>query len=462
MKKILKNIIVVVLEIQCRLILKKYKPYIITVTGSVGKTSTKDAIYSVLASGRSVRRSEKSLNTEVGVPLTIIGCENPWGNLIGWFGVISHGVELIIFKSEFPKTLILEVGADRPGDVRRIARWLRPDIAVVTKIGEVPVHIEFFKTRAELVAEDLALPRIIKKDGTLVLPADIPDILAIRKDNPVKALTYGVDVPADVTATGIETLYENEKPSGVAFKLNYAGNSIPMRLKDVLGVQHVYPIVAAVAVGIARGNNLSAIVNTLTEHKPPRGRMNILQGINESTIIDDSYNSAPDAMISALNVLREIRLLRMQTGVNDMNSGFAPRKIAVLGDMMELGKFSPEEHKKVGIMVAEILKQPETMGENTSIGSIASMNLLVTVGQRAKMIREAALKAGMPEAGVLSYDSSAEAGAALSGLIKKGDLVLVKGSQSPRLERVVAPLLAEPERAGELLVRQDPEWISKK
>ncbi|MDB5259322.1 MAG: UDP-N-acetylmuramoylalanyl-D-glutamyl-2,6-diaminopimelate--D-alanyl-D-alanyl ligase [Candidatus Taylorbacteria bacterium] len=483
MKSLIKNIISVILEIECRFVLKKYKPSIIVVTGSNGKTSTKDAIYTVLSSAknaasdssgmkqRGIRRSEKSFNSELGVPLTILGCDNPWGSIIGWLGVISHGIELIIFKTEFPSTLILEVGADRPGDIKRVARWIKPDISVVTKIGKVPVHIEFFPTREALVEEKLALARVNKPQGKLVLPADDADILAVRKDNPVGALTYGVDVHADVSATYVDAIYADRTdetggvirvPAGVSFKLNYLGNSVPVRIMGVLGVQHVYPLVAAAAVGFARGMTLTAVIESFGEHKPPAGRMNVLEGKNGSTIIDDTYNASPDAVTEALATLR---------GVKVSDEG---RKMAVLGDMMELGKFSQDEHKKIGALVAEIL-----MGEclrdglkdgiakeggisSCTVGALASRNLLVTVGQRAKMIRDGAIDAGMPESAILSFDSSAEAGAEIAKIVQKGDIVLVKGSQSPRMERVSYALLIDQKRAAELLVRQDAEWLAKK
>ena len=148
--------------------------------------------------------------------------------------------------------------------------------------------------------------------------------------------------------------------------------------------------------------------------------MNILAGINGSTIIDDSYNSSPDALSEALNTLNSIQALG--------------RKIAVLGDMMELGKFSADEHKKAGLQAMQ------------------SSNLLITVGPRAKLMSDKAFH----------FDSADEAGEYVSGIVEKGDIVLVKGSQSVRMERVVKVLLLSQDKASELLVRQEPEWLAKK
>ncbi len=146
--------------------------------------------------------------------------------------------------------------------------------------------------------------------------------------------------------------------------------------------------------------------------------MNIIQGIKESIIIDDTYNSSPDALREALNALAKVET----TG----------RKIAILGDMMELGKFSIEEHKKAGDLAR------------------AAASIVVTVGQRSKRMGE----------GIVSFDTSDQAAEYVRGLVGKGDVILVKGSQSTRMERVSKVLLASPEKAQELLVRQDPEWLA--
>jgi len=147
MKIFFKKIITLILEIESRIVLKKYNPTIIAVTGSVGKTSTKDAIYTVLsATPVLVRKSEKSFNSEIGVPLTILGCSNAWNNPLAWMKNIFLGLEIIIFHTKYPKCLILEIGADHPGDIKRITKWLKPDIAVITKISDI-VSKSFKKER---------------------------------------------------------------------------------------------------------------------------------------------------------------------------------------------------------------------------------------------------------------------------------------------------------------------------
>jgi len=208
-------------------------------------------------------------------------------------------------------------------------------------------------------------------------------------------------------------------PIGINFKLNYDGNSLPVNLKGVLGLQHIYPVLASATVGIVQGVILIDIINSLNNHIPPRGRMNILNGIKDSVIIDDTYNSSPDALREALLSMQKVEC----TG----------KKIVVLGDMMELGKFSKEEHIKAGILAHE------------------TASIVVTVGQRSKIMN-----------GNVSFDSNGDAIEYIRGIIEKGDIILVKGSQSMRMEKIVKELLEEPYKAGELLVRQDAEWLAKK
>ncbi|MEK9177708.1 MAG: Mur ligase family protein, partial [Patescibacteria group bacterium] len=147
----MKKLVIWILTIESRLIIGKYKPFIVAITGSVGKTSTKDAIYCVLKNReRYARKSEKSMNSEIGLPLTIIGASNAWHSFSGWLRNIMLGAKMIINRVDYPNCLILEIGADHPGDIRKVARWLHPDIVVITRISKTPVHVEFFKSSEEV------------------------------------------------------------------------------------------------------------------------------------------------------------------------------------------------------------------------------------------------------------------------------------------------------------------------
>ena len=152
-KSILKKIIAYILKLESRLVLWKYKPKVIAITGSVGKTSTKDAVYAVISKFSYVRKSEKSYNSEIGLPLTILGCPNGWSNPYTWTKNILVGLWLIIWPNKYPEWLVLEVGVGKPGDMKRTASWLKTDAVIMTAIGETPVHIEFFDSRKHLIEE---------------------------------------------------------------------------------------------------------------------------------------------------------------------------------------------------------------------------------------------------------------------------------------------------------------------
>ncbi len=433
MKSFLKKIIIVIITWEAKLIIKKYKPQIVGVTGSVGKTSSKDAIYTVFKSAFKVRKSDKSFNSEIGIPLTILGCHNAWSDIAGWIQNIIHGVSLILFKNTYPKWLVLEIGADRPGDIRKVSRWLNPDIAVITRFGKVPVHVEFFSSPEEVVAEKTHLALSLKPDGILVLNYDDEDVLALRDKVKSKIITYGVDEKADVIASNYTIVYEanitGALPKGVAFKVDYEGNSVPIAINGAIGKAHIYPVLSAIASGVSQGINLVSICDALRNHKTPPGRMKIIEGIKNTVIVDDTYNSSPVAVQEALLTLKALESHSL--------------KVAVLGDMLEIGKYSVEEHRKVGNKVAEIA------------------DTLVVVGLRARHIAEGAVEAGMNKKNIFQFDKSPEAAQSIKKMIKPGNVFLIKGSQGIRMEKIVESLMAHPEDKEKLLVRQDAEWKNR-
>ena len=441
---IIKKMVIWGLTIEARLVLRRHCPFVVAVTGSVGKTATKDAIYDVLTAApwqyqahemKLIRKSQKSLNSEIGLPLTILGLNNAWSSPLGWLRNLWLGAGLIFKGNSYPDCLVLEVGADHPGDIRRVTRWLKPDVSVITRVSRTPVHVEFFDSPAAVLAEKSFLAQAVKADGALVVYADDPEYLQFLtdkvKDKPtVKIYSFGLKAEAAVSAQRIRPVYDPEhKPVGETFDLQLAGQVYPVTLKGTLGQVAAYPLLAAAAVAEACQIAPTAYVPTLARYQAPRGRLNIIAGLNGSTILDDTYNASPDATLAALETLRSLET----TG----------RKIAVLGDMMELGKYSAEAHRQVGAAAAGVVHQ------------------LITVGPRAKLVAEAALAQGLSAAAIQSFDSSTEAAPAVAAMVTAGDIVLVKGSQSPRLERVSKALLAEPARAAELLVRQEPEWLQK-
>src|SRR3989344_9659971 len=152
-KEIFKKIIIAVITFETRVVLKKYNPKIIAVTGTVGKTSTKEAIVSVLANEFYVRGNKGSYNSEIGVPLTVLGQKNAYYSFFGWFKIIFSGLGLILDRKNYPKILVLEFGADKPGDIRELVSWIKPSVSVITALGSIPVHVEFFSTPEELRLE---------------------------------------------------------------------------------------------------------------------------------------------------------------------------------------------------------------------------------------------------------------------------------------------------------------------
>lgn len=445
MKNFLKKIISYILRIESQLVLFKYKPKIIAVTGSVGKTSTKDAIYAVLSGFSYVRKSEKSYNSEIGLPLTILGIPNGWDNPLVWCKNILKGLWLFVGPHKYPKWLVLEVGVGHPGDMRRTASWLKTDAVIITAIGETPAHIEFFNSRKQLIEEKSGLIKTLKRDGLLVLNADDEDILQMKDQSKSKdkhrIVTYGFREGSDVWGSSVDISYAiSGEPRGVIFRVDEEGNSLPVVIEGAFGRNHVYASLAALAVALGLKFNVINAINALKNYDVPPGRMRLLQGVNNSLIIDDTYNSSPFACASALQTLGEIR---------NQN-----RKVAVLGDMLELGKHTMEAHKDIGKIARE------------------NCDVLIVVGPRAQTIKEEAQKAGMNNANIFEFLNSSQAGEFLKTFVQKGppapdaggragDLVLVKGSQGMRMERAVEAILLDQKNKNKLLVRQDAEWLKK-
>jgi UDP-N-acetylmuramoyl-tripeptide--D-alanyl-D-alanine ligase len=427
MKNFCKNITIFLLRIEAKLIIKKYKPKIAAITGSVGKTSTKDAIALVLGSRFNVRKSKKSYNSRLGVPLTIIGATSAWNNVFGWIKILWHGLKIIFKKSIYPEWLILEMGISRPKGMDFLLSLVKPDIAIITNLGEpqIPVHVEFFSSPEELIKEKIKLAEAVNENGYLILNGDDKNLFGLKNKTKAKTTVYGFDDNQfDLSASNY-----NISPDGINFKLDYKGSIIPVRMSNTFGRQFVSSGLAAIAVGLSQGINLISAVEALSRFQPPPGRMNILEGIKNSFILDDTYNSSPIALEAALNVLEELP---------------AKRKIIVLGDMLELGKFTIDEHKKIGRVIKE-----------------KNIDLLFTVGTRAKFIADEALINNFPEKNIFSFSTSQEAKTAVQEKIKEGDLILIKGSQSMRMERVVEEIMAHPENKEKLLVRQEKEWLNK-
>lgn len=428
MKHLLKKIVVVILTAEAKLLLSRTKPKIITVIGSVGKTSVKDAVYAVLKNHTYARKSEKSYNSEIGVPLSVLGLKNAWSNPFGWVKNIFDGLFVALFPGKYPHVLVLEVGVDRPGDMRSIAAWIKPDVVVLTRLPDVPVHVEYFDSPEAVIAEKLTMVEALKPDGVLVFNNDDQKVVEVAEGLRQRSIGYSRYSLSPFTGSADKIVYKDGRAVGFEFILTHGNETALMRVNGSLGVQHVYNYAAAAAVGSVFDISVEEATAALKEHVPPAGRMRLLQGLKETMIIDDTYNSSPVAAERSLQSLKELK------GIG--------RRIAVLGDMLELGQYSITEHERIGVLAAK------------------STDILFTIGVRARGIAKGALENGLSEKNIFQYDDARRAGKELEQMLKPGDVILVKGSQSIRAERIIEEIMAEPEKAEELLVRQSPMWKS--
>ena len=209
----MRKLIQLKLKVLAKLILKKYKPKIIGITGSVGKTSTKEAVYTVLASKFNVRRNIKNYNNEIGLPLTIIGLDSPGRSIFGWIGIFLKAGKLILFKDKnYPEILVLEMGVDRPGDMKYLISITRSDISIITLISHT--HEEYFGDIKEIQKEKGLLIEKIKPGGWAILNFENEMTKQIAKKSRVKLLSYGFSQGAIVRAQGLTFSFKKTKRAG--------------------------------------------------------------------------------------------------------------------------------------------------------------------------------------------------------------------------------------------------------
>ncbi len=352
---------------------------VVGITGSLGKTTTKEVVAGVLARKRQVLKSEGNLNSEIGLPLAVLN------------GLTRRH-----------EIAVLEMAMYQLGDIRLLARLARPRVGVVTSV--LPVHLERLgsieriqQAKQELVEE---LPAV----GVAVLNADDSRVAAMADATPARVVRYGVSTEADVRAENIES----QGLKGVEFDLLSKGTRRHVRL-PLLGAQSVHAALAAAAVALEEGFDLSEVGEALHELSPTL-RLLIVEGINGSRVIDDSYNASPESVLAALNLLRELP---------------GRRKIAVLGDMLELGSEEVAGHRRVGNRAARVL------------------DLLFTVGERARIIAGEARSSGLPSDRVVEVAAVDDLVDSLAHRLRPGDDVLVKGSRAMGLDALVRAIRVE-------------------
>lgn len=411
-----------------RAVLRKYKPTVIMVTGSVGKTSTKDAITAVLSHRFYVWGSKKNFNSDFGVPITIFGMSDRWKGVVDWVPVLGESLALWLLPNHYPKILVLEVGADRPGDLARILKIATPDVVVVTRLPKVPVHVEAYATPAAVREEEFAPAYALAPGAPLIVSADDDFARALAAPLEASLTTYGVAEDADVRIVSDAPLMKGGRICGMKGTMKFDGNEHVVPVRGALGRPQLLAPAAAIAVARLMGMSVKEIIKGVEAYEPPAGRGRLIAGKNGSLILDDSYNASPAAMREALNSLQIIHAAHPQS-----------RRVAALGDMLELGRYSRQEHENLG-------KQ-----------AVGKCDVLVAVGVRAHAIADAAVESGMAEEHVHYFDTSKEAADFLKDFIQENDTLLIKGSQSIRMERIAEAVLENP-NDQKLLVRQDKEW----
>jgi len=414
-----------ILRFMSRLILVKYKPKIIGITGSIGKTSTKEAVFCVLSPHFSVRKNNKNYNNEIGLPLTIIGAESGGRSIFKWIIIFLRWLGYVILPFRYPKVLILEMGADRIGDIKYLLSFVHPQIGVITEISGS--HLEFFKNLEGVTKEKGTLVQELTENELAVLNADNKYVLGLKDKLKSRVVTFGFSREADVQAESPVFSYDdNGHIQGISFKLSYDGTTLPVRLNNILARHQIYAVLSAVAIGVELGMNLVDATQAIGCFSSPKSRMNLIPGIKNSFLIDDSYNASPTSTQAALDTMGEIE---------------AKRRIIVLGDMLELGEETEEGHVKIAQRFLEI-----------------KGDIFIAVGTRMQFAVSELMKNNFNESNIFSCSNSIEAGKKLQEIIDDGDLVLIKGSQGARMEKVVEEVMAEPTKASELLCRQEAKW----
>ncbi len=409
-----------ILSWQVKRLIKRHNPKIVAITGSVGKTSTKAAIAHVLSSEYSVHAQAGSYNTLVGLPLAIFGESSPRFliNPLAWLLIFIRN-EHKIWSPVKHDAWILEMGAERKGEIKQLLSFIKPDIGVVTAVKNVHTAEGQFKSIEEILDEKWQVA--VKSRQGLVNADD--SRLKSKLTELKNGKSYGVD-HGNYHWTDLKLTDEGYKGS---LLINNHGIKVQTKL---IARHSLYSATAAVAVADLLAVDPDNIKKSLETLEPVNGRMNPLPGRHKTLVIDDSYNSSPDAAIAALEALFALP-----------NTG---RKIAILGSMNELGEQTEAGHHAVGQATKDL-------------------DLLVTIGDNARQfLVDAALKAGLKPDKIRSFNDPYRAGEFVLANLKKGDQILVKGSQNGVFAEEATKLLLAHRDDRNKLVRQSAFWLAKK
>ncbi|MBN2256501.1 MAG: UDP-N-acetylmuramoyl-tripeptide--D-alanyl-D-alanine ligase [Anaerolineaceae bacterium] len=364
------------LQETARIVRSHSKLKVIGITGSVGKSTTKEVVSEVLAQRFHTLKNPGNLNNEIGLPLTLLK--------------IGRGHE----------RAVLEMGFYVPGEIKFLCELSKPEIGVVTNIGTV--HAERAGSQATIARGKAELVKALPPApvGVAILNHDDPWVNKMAKETRARVLFYGLDPQSDLWADEIISL----GLEGITFHLHYQGETLHMKV-PLIGRHSVHTALRAIAVGLVEGLTWHEIVSGLTSDQPQL-RLVAVHTASGALVMDDTYNASPESTLAALNLL------------GDLDG----RKIAVLGDMLELGQYERHGHEMVGSRAAEIADK------------------LITLGVRGRIIARAALQSGLKKDCVSSFDTTDEVIGYLQKTLKSEDVVLVKGSHGMHMERIVAAL----------------------
>ncbi len=344
---------------------------VVAVTGSVGKTTTKEVVAGVLGQRFSVAKSEGNMNTEIGLPLTMLRA------------------------TPRNEAMVVEMGMYALGEIRTLARLASPNVGIVTNVG--PTHLERLGSIDRIADAKAELVEELAEDGHAILNYDDERVRAMSSRTRARTTFYGLDPRADFWADEVQS----HGLRGIEFDLHHEQRHLHVRML-LLGLHSVHAALAAAAAGHSLGMSLEEIAAGLHEVSPSL-RLIVAEGLNGSTIIDDSYNANPASTMAALNLLAELD----------------GRKVAVLGDMRELGSYTEEGHRLIGRRAADVA------------------SVLVAVGTLGAIVGQEALSSGKSNSEVVFAGTNQEAVEMLKAILRPGDCVLIKGSRGMAMEEIV-------------------------
>jgi UDP-N-acetylmuramoyl-tripeptide--D-alanyl-D-alanine ligase len=395
-----------ILCIMAKSILWRQKPFIIGITGSVGKTTTKDMIAHILSDHKRIWVTQKNYNNEIGVPLTILCVEKNINSLIGIFHIMNKWLHAF-FTRNYPEIVVVEMGVDRPGDMDYLMSIVSPDIAILTAVQHA--HSEFFRSVKDIANEKQKIVTKMKKSGKAIINTDDHNVRSVEKKTSAYIISYGTNPPVDFLASDIEVCFGQHDLTGLSFKLNYKGRVVPVRLQNVIAQHMIYAALAALAVADTLQINIVETIRSITDFVSSPGRMRLLQGKNDVLLIDDTYNASPSAMGAAIITLANAP---------------AVRKIAILGDMRELGKISHKAHEDIAHDLIN-----------------AGIDAIFLVGKEMRAAHRILIEKDINN--VHHYGTSSEAISDVKRFVEQGDLVLIKGSRGIKMEYIVRELTEE-------------------